>query len=426
MVIWQLAREPELFNYSITKLLITKSFMETPPQTLPNLRLALMKAVTAYRSAMIELTRQLVAIPTENPPGNCYQQALEVILQHLKELQFPEVRVEGDCVLAFVGAGTPTLYFSGHYDVVPAQYASQFDPRIKGNNLFGRGSSDMKSGLAAMIYAAKVMQECSVALHGRIGLVFVPDEETAGPRGSRYLAERGILGQDAIGMLTPEPTGGVVWNANRGAITLKVTIKGKPAHVGMQHEGVNAFEGMLELAGEIQKLKKEVETRITEYNLAPAAARHSILMIGGRSESGTNFNVVPGSAWFTIDRRVNPEERLEQEKQRLLAVLEAARAKGIELEVEILQEGASAGTRPGSRLEQALAHSIQEVTGKEPAIEMCPGLLETRFYAAAEIPAFAYGPGLLTVSHGPNEFVPIERIVQCAEVYALTALQMLA
>jgi acetylornithine deacetylase/succinyl-diaminopimelate desuccinylase-like protein len=57
---------------------------------------------------------------------------------------------------------------------------------------------------------------------------------------------------------------------------------------------------------------------------------------------------------------------------------------------------------------------------------MCPGLLETRFYAAAEIPAFAYGPGLLTVSHGPNEFVPIERIVQCAEVYALTALQMLA
>jgi acetylornithine deacetylase/succinyl-diaminopimelate desuccinylase-like protein len=227
-------------------------------------------------------------------------------------------------------------------------------------------------------------------------------------------------------MLTPEPTGGVVWNANRGAITLKVTIKGKPAHVGMQHEGVNAFEGMLELAGEIQKLKKEVETRITEYNLAPAAARHSILMIGGRSESGTNFNVVPGSAWFTIDRRVNPEERLEQEKQRLLTVLEAARAKGIELEVEILQEGASAGTRPGSRLEQALAHSIQEVTGKEPAIEMCPGLLETRFYAAAEIPAFAYGPGLLTVSHGPNEFVPIERIVQCAEVYALTALQMLA
>jgi acetylornithine deacetylase/succinyl-diaminopimelate desuccinylase-like protein len=149
-------------------------------------------------------------------------------------------------------------------------------------------------------------------------------------------------------------------------------------------------------------------------------------MIGGRSESGTNFNVVPGSAWFTIDRRVNPEERLEQEKQRLLTVLEAARAKGIELEVEILQEGASAGTRPGSRLEQALAHSIQEVTGKEPAIEMCPGLLETRFYAAAEIPAFAYGPGLLTVSHGPNEFVPIERIVQCAEVYALTALQMLA
>jgi acetylornithine deacetylase/succinyl-diaminopimelate desuccinylase-like protein len=263
-------------------------------------------------------------------------------------------------------------------------------------------------------------------LNGRIGLVFVPDEETAGPRGSRYLAERGVLGQNAIGMLTPEPTGGVVWNANRGAITLKVTVKGKPAHVGRQHEGVNAFEKMFEVVSAVQALKKEVETHVTTYQLSPAAARHSILMIGGRSDSGTNFNVVPDSAWFTIDRRINPEERLEGEKQRLLAVLDGARAKGIDLEVESLQEGASAGTPPGSKLEQALTRNIQEVTGKAPLVEMCPGLLETRFYAARGIPAFAYGPGLLTVSHGPNEFVPIERIVECAGVYAFTAPNLLS
>ncbi len=284
----------------------------------------------------------------------------------------------------------------------------------------------MKSGLAAMIYAARALQDCGTPLNGRIGLVFVPDEETAGPRGSRYLAERGLLGQNAVGMLTPEPNGGVVWNANRGAITLRVTVKGKSAHVGRQHEGLNAFERMLEVARALSALKAEVETRTTGFNIAPETARRSILMLGGRTEGGTNFNVVPDRCSFTVDRRINPEEDFEQEKQRLFAVLEAARTGGIDLEVETLQEGRSCGVAEDDPVGQALAHNIAEVTGRAAQFEMCPGLLEIRFYAERGIPAFAYGPGLLTVSHGPNEFVPIDRIVQCAQVYALTAARVLA
>lgn len=375
---------------------------------------------------MVALAQQLIAIPTENPPGNHYPQAAGLILRHLQQLGFNDTRAIDDCILSFVGSGERTLYFSGHYDVVPAQHPTQFDPRIKGENLFGRGSSDMKSGLAAMIYAAKALQESGLLLNGRIGLVFVPDEETAGPRGSLHLVEKGILGQNAIGMLTPEPTGGAVWNASRGAITLKVTIKGKSAHVGRQHEGVNAFEQMMTVVQAIQELKKEVETRLTAFHSASQPARHSILLIGGRSQAGTNFNTVPEAAWFTIDRRTNPEELLEQEKQRLLAVLDDARTRGIDLTVEVLQEADSCGVSAGSSLEQALTSSIQEITGRAAPIEMCPGLLEIRFYAARGIPAFAYGPGLLTVSHGPNEFVPIERIVQCAAIYALTAATLLA
>src|SRR6266849_7650254 len=191
-------------------------------------------AVRKYSDAMVDLTRRLVSIPTENPPGRCYAQAREVILRELKDLGFENTEVAGDCILSFSGQGERTLYFSGHYDVVPAQSGEQFDPIVKGPNLFGRGSSDMKGGLAAMIYAAKAWRDCGAPLDGRIGLVFVPDEETAGPRGSRYLVEQGLLGRNAIGMLTPEPTGGVVWNASRGAITLKLTVKGKSAHVGRQ------------------------------------------------------------------------------------------------------------------------------------------------------------------------------------------------
>jgi acetylornithine deacetylase/succinyl-diaminopimelate desuccinylase-like protein len=283
----------------------------------------------------------------------------------------------------------------------------------------------MKSGLAAMIYAARALADRGAVTKGRIGLVFVPDEETAGPRGSRYLDERGLLGGNAVGMLTPEPTGGVVWNANRGAITLRVTVKGKPAHVGRQHEGVNAFDGMLRVAQALTLLKSEVETRSTAFQIAPAAARRSILMLGGRIEGGTNFNVVPERCSFTIDRRINPEEDFDREKQRLFGVLEQARAGGIDLEVETLQEGRSCGVAADGQVGQALARSIQQVTGKPAPFELCPGLLEIRFYAQRGIPAFAYGPGLLSVSHGPNEFVPVDRIVDCAQVYALTALELL-
>jgi succinyl-diaminopimelate desuccinylase len=369
--------------------------------------------------AMLDLTRRLVAIPSENPPGNHYEDCARVLLNELDRLGFDGVRREGAGVIASAGTGPRTLYFSGHFDVVPAQSRDQFQPRAEGGNLFGRGSSDMKSGLAAMIHAAAAARDEGLLRNGRIGIVLVPDEETAGPRGSRDLEARGLLGKDAVGMLTPEPTGGVIWNANRGAITLRAIMRGKPAHVGRQFEGVNAFERSVPAMARLLDIKKEVELRETQQNIAPAAARKSILMLGGRVEAGTNFNVTPDFCSFTIDRRLNPEEDLEEEKLRLLDALEG-------FEIETLQEEPAAATPARDPLGVILSHHIARVTGKEAAFEMCPGLLETRFYAARGIPAFAYGPGLLTVSHGPNEFVPIRNITQCAAVYALTAAEMLA
>jgi succinyl-diaminopimelate desuccinylase len=389
-------------------------------------RSALLQTVESHRQAMIAWTQKLVAIPTENPPGNRYSQAAQNIREHLVEIGFDDASFIGDCVTAFAGEGERTLYFSGHYDVVPAQNAAQFNPQLKGANLFGRGSADMKGGLAAMTYAAKALRDCAIPLDGRIGLVFVPDEETAGPRGSRDLLARGLLGENAIGMLTPEPTGDVIWNANRGAITLLVTIQGKAAHVGRQFAGVNAFEQMLRVCEALMRLKNEVETRMTGYRIAPAAARRSILMMGGQAEGGRNFNVVPEVCSFTIDRRINPEEDFHEEKRRLLAVLEQGRASGIDLQVTILQEGGSAGVPEDASLGATLARNIREVTGREAGFEMCPGLLEIRFYAERGIPALAYGPGLLTVAHGPNEFVAVDRIVECAAVYALTAADALS
>jgi acetylornithine deacetylase/succinyl-diaminopimelate desuccinylase family protein len=386
----------------------------------------LLETVSRDRGAMIELTRDLVALPTENPPGARYEDAIALLLARLHALGFEHARREGDCVLCFVGRGARTLYFSGHYDVVPAQRRDQFSPVVADGAIVGRGSSDMKSGLAAMIHAARVLRDCGALGRGRVGLVFVPDEETAGPRGSRDLVARGVLGAGGIGMLTPEPTDGVVWNANRGAISLRVTVRGKHAHVGRQHEGVNAFEGMLAIAQALVELKLEVEAHSTSYRIEPDVARRAILMLGGRVEGGANFNVVPDTCSFTVDRRLNPEEDLEAEKRRLLGTIEQGAARGgIHAEVEVLQEARASGSDETGPLGRALARSILDVTGHPARFEMCPGLLEIRFYAERGVPAFAYGPGLLTVSHGPDEYVSIDRVVECAQIYALTGAEML-
>ena len=385
----------------------------------------LIETLAADRDGMVDLTRDLIAIPTENPPGAHYRDALDLLTTRLEALGFDDTRIEGDCLVSFVGRGARTLYFSGHYDVVPAQRRDQFTPRLHGKTIVGRGSSDMKSGLAAMTYAARALRELDMLGDGRIGLVFVPDEETAGPRGSRDLLARGVLGTDGIGMLTPEPTGGIVWNANRGAITLRITARGKTAHVGRQYEGVNAFQGMLAVAQALLELKHEVEAHTTDFHIAPDVARRSILLLGGRTEGGTNFNVVPDECWFTVDRRLNPEEDFEVEKQRLFDVIDRAGGPAT-IEVEVIQEGRASGSDERGPVGRALAESIVDVTGRPARFEMCPGLLEIRFYAERGVPAFAYGPGLLTVSHGPDEFVPIDRIVECAQIYALSAFRLLA
>jgi succinyl-diaminopimelate desuccinylase len=388
---------------------------------------------------MAALLAGLVSVPTENPPGRNYRICADLLENKLCQAGltcerhvFPAPAAGAHAndetvvsLMASFGSGTRTLYFHGHYDVVPAQSPAQFQPERNEHFLFGRGSCDMKGGIVAMLFAVRALQECGVALNGKITLTLVPDEETGGARGSAWLAREGKLGSNGIGMLLPEPTSGVVWHANRGAISLRVKVFGKSAHVGLQHRGENAFEQMLRVVERLQELKREVEQRKTRYAIGSEQGSNSILMLGGESGGGTNFNVVPDQCWFTVDRRINPEEDFDAEKNRLIIVLEECRRAGIRLDWGILQEGRAAACAQNERLGRALAQSVQAVSGEAPRFEMCPGLLEIRFYSAIGIPAYAYGPGLLSVAHRPNEYVDLRKIRECAAIYALTAIDML-
>jgi succinyl-diaminopimelate desuccinylase len=389
---------------------------------------------------MAALLAELVSVPTENPPGRNYRACADLLEKKLCQAgltserhEFPASTLRAGAseepavtLMASFGSGTRTLYFHGHYDVVPAQSPAQFQPVRKEHFLFGRGSCDMKGGIVAALFAVRALKECGVELNGKIVLTLVPDEETGGARGSTWLAREGKLGRNGIGMLLPEPTSGVVWNANRGAISLRVTVLGKSAHVGLQHRGENAFEQMLGVAERLQKLKRDVEQRKTGCAIGAEQTRDSILMLGGESGGGANFNVVPEQCWFTLDRRINPEEDFDAEKDRLVRVLEECRRRGIRLDWEILQEGHAAACSENDNLGRVLSQNVKAVSGKAPRFEMCPGLLEIRFYAALGIPAYAYGPGLLSVAHGPQEYVDLRKVRECAAIYALTAIEMLS
>jgi succinyl-diaminopimelate desuccinylase len=326
--------------------------------------------VKTVQTSMLDFARDLIAIPTENPPGRDYAACVERIVAecdaHGLERRVVETGTADarrQVVLASAGDSGPLLYLHGHYDVVPAFDASQFSPRVEDGRLIGRGAADMKGGLAAILHAARP----AAARGARIELVIVPDEETGGRYGSERLAELAVLDASAAGAILAEPT----WGDD------------------------------------------------------PRAAE-SIMLLGGLAGGGTNFNIVPDAFALTIDRRPNADEDYETAKTELLAALEQTRPTGFELDSEVLQDATSALTPPDEPLVGALAAAVAEVTGVAPTLTCCPGVLETRVYRALGIPAVAFGPGPIERMHAPEEEVPIANLQAAAEIYVETAAALAA
>jgi succinyl-diaminopimelate desuccinylase len=370
---------------------------------------------------MAVLLEALMRVPTENPPGRELGRCAALLSDELDRLGLapelialpPTGSLEQPAIVrGSTGEGADLLYYHGHFDVVPAQHRSQFEPERRDGRIVGRGSADMKGGLVSMLYGAAAARELGLLGDRRIVLHLVCDEETGSTGGSGYLREAGLIDPGAAAMLTAEPTGGVIWHAWRGAITLRVQVAGREAHVGYVHDGVNAFEHMIRVAEPLTRLSHKL------------LERRSMLVVGGQAGAGAGFNVVPGSAWFSVDRRFNPEEDLDEELARLTDMInEEAEAVGAEVDIEVLQEQPSGSTDEQHPAAQALARCVKAVEGAAQ-FQLCPGVLDTRWYAGLGIPAFGYGGGRLEVAHGPNEYIEEAAMRRCAAVYALFAAEV--
>ena len=375
---------------------------------------------------IVAFARDLVAIPTENPPGAAYDECVQRICAELDSLAIGyEVIETGNdetgrqTILAEVGDRGPLLYLHGHYDVVPGFSRAQFEPRVEDGRLVGRGASDMKGGLAAIVHAARRAAEAGA----RIGLVIVPDEETGGRLGAERLAGLGRLDRGAAGAIVAEPTWGTVWHACRGAFTLRVRVRGRAAHVGLHYEGVNAFAAAVDVAVGLRQLERAVRERRSALRFASDSDRaaESIMLVGGVSGGGTNFNIVPAEFSFTVDRRPNADESYEEAKRELLALLASQGERGVDLDWQVLQDAPSAVTPVDSEFVHTVAGAVTAVTGTMPTVTCCPGVLETRVFHQLGIPAVAFGPGVIEQMHGPDEDVPVANLVDAAAIYAEVA-----
>jgi len=386
----------------------------------------------ARADEMAVLLERLVACDTENPPGRGLGACAHVLRDAMENLSLgPEIidvppsgtLEDPRIVRGTVGDSPKLIYFHGHFDVVPAQDRSQFTAQRRDGTIIGRGTADMKGGIVSMLYGAAAAKALGLIGDGRIVLHLVCDEETGSVAGSGHLRTAGLIDPQALAMVTAEPSGvGAVWHAARGAVTVRIDVHGREAHVGQAHRGVNAFQHMVQVAAPLAALADELAARHTGFAMDENDARGSMLVVGGLCGGGSNFNVVPGSTWFTIDGRYNPEEDLGGALERLTRTIKgAAKDIGAAVTVEVMQLQPSASTDETHPAAAALSRCITAVEATPPRFVMCAGVLDIRWYAQLGIPAFAYGAGRLDVSHGLHESIDEAAMRRCAAVYALYA-----
>jgi len=402
--------------------------------------------VEEYVDEAVELAKELIEIPTVNPPGENYEECARLLTAKAREygLEATTVRVPMEQlpkltpwgvdlprvnVLARWGmAEGPVFNIHAHYDVVPAGEGWTTEPFrgvVREGRLYGRGASDMKGGLAASLVVAKALKDLKIRPWGSLVYSFSPDEETGGKAGAGFLLSGGYLKADMS--VIPEPSGvDNVWNSHKGALWLEVILHGKAAHASLPHLGVNAFEAMLHVASAVNKMKEELPTRISEYHSLRGPERPSI-NVGGMCSSGPAVNVIPEKASFTVDRRLIPEENMDDVEGELKTVIEdAARSAGVSVEIKTLLRAEHTHISKDAFICATLSRNVEDVLGKTPTFTLCPGFLDMRYFVKAGIQCVCYGPGTLDVAHMRDEYVKLEDIKAFMKVLALTVYDVLA
>jgi acetylornithine deacetylase/succinyl-diaminopimelate desuccinylase family protein len=380
------------------------------------------------KKELVDLTIRLVQIPTENPPGNekVAAQFLKPLLSKagfkIKTVLSPEGRWN---LLAEKrwGRGGRRLIFNGHLDVVPAGNPSQwkyppFQGKLYKGKIYGRGSSDMKSGIASFIHALSTIERSKIPLHqGAVVLHLVSDEESHGHQGMEFLTQReGIQGDAA---LVGEPTDLQPVITQKGALWLRIRTIGKSAHGSKPHLGVNAVEKMMKL--------------IERINFIPLKKEHPLLgkptLNIGTIQGGTKVNIVPEGCEIEVDRRMLPGEKKEEVLGEIKEILDSLQSQDplFQYRMEEIDFAEPSEVDPDEEIVKMGVEAIQNVMGRKPMLRGFSGFTDSRFYVnQCHIPTLIFGPGGVDQSHTMDESVAVDALVHAAHIYAMILVDYLS
>ena len=411
-----------------------------------------LRAVDELADEVVAFTSELVRIPTVNPPGEGYEECARLIGDRLKRggLTVEYLPAEGRPEhtrshprLNVVGtrpgkAKGPVVHFNGHFDVVPAGQGWTVDPfggDVRDGKIWGRGTGDMKAGLAAAVYAVEALRRAGAETAGALEVSGTVDEESGGFAGMAFLAETGRIAKGRTDyVIIPEPLGvDRICIGHRGVWWFEVELRGRIAHGSMPFLGVSAIDHMGALLEAVRaELQPALAARRTAMPVVPEAAGRATLnvnaVVGGQAADGIQTPCVADRCRAIFDRRFLMEEGLDGARAEVGALLEtlAARIPGFQYQVKDLMIVHPVRTPDGSPLVSALGRAIADVRGREAALIASPGTYDQKHVAriAGVEHCVAYGPGILELAHQPDEWCGVGDLVDSTKVLALAALEL--
>ena len=380
------------------------------------------------KKELVDLTIQLVQTPTENPPGNekAAAQFLKPLLTKMgfktKKVLSPKGRLNLMAERRW-GRGGRTLIFNGHLDVVPAGDPSQwkyppFQGKLSKGRIYGRGASDMKSGIASFIHALSTIGRSKIRLRqGAVVLHLVSDEESHGHQGTGFLSQQGGIRGDAV--LVGEPTDLQPVIAQKGALWLRISTLGKSAHGSRPHMGVNAVEKMMKVMERLSSIRLEKEH--------PLLGKPTLSI--GTIRGGTKINIVPDRCEIEVDRRMLPGEKKEEVLKQMEETLDSFCPQDpfFQYRMEEIDFAEPSEVNPEEEIVKVGVEAIQNVTGKKPSLRVFSGFTDSRFYInQCHIPALIFGPGGVDQAHTTDESVEVDALVHAAHIYGLILINYLS
>ena len=379
---------------------------------------------------VIEYLSEFIKVDSVNPPGN-EKNAAKLAKNKLKEYGIESEIMDLDLeepnranLLAKMGnfSQGPNLVYSGHFDVVPPGEGWVHDPlgeEIVGNLMYGRGTSDTKAGDVAMIMAMCILKKADVPLKGTLTYLGTVGEET-GLVGSRaYVEKFGVEGIDALAI--SEASVGDIYIAEKGALWLKFTSKGKRAHGGQPEQGVNALTNMIQF---MDKLLKDFKFKVTKSDLLTPPT----LCLTGM-HAGELTNIIPDKCEAVVDIRTvpgNPHSEIIAEIEKILSEAKTIN-KSIDISIEVQTDFVPISTDVNHPFIKSAVTSFVETFNKKPTIKgVTYGTDAIPFREAnPDLPVVIFGPGDYTRNHKTDEYVELSSVIDCTKFYIALALEYL-